>query len=245
MEEKDNVLRNIVGLDHQDPARGSINDMAESHRFSPDEFYSRKLIYPGMQQRSVLNAFREIRTKLFQKSPVENFVVLVSSITEEGGASFVSMNLGASIAQAEHKTALVIDCNLYDPSLSDTLLPDSDYGLTDYLEDPDLDIDDIIYPTGVPKLRIIPVGSKRDSGVEFFTGERMHRFISSVKKRYPDRYIILDVAPLSDAADARILVDICDLAVLVVPAGKATENQILAGVDTVNPEKLAGIVFNH
>jgi exopolysaccharide/PEP-CTERM locus tyrosine autokinase len=248
MDEKENVLRSVVGLgaaEDKNMNRGSIHEMAEIRLLETKELSARKMIYPGMQQREVLNAFREIRTKLLQQSPKDNFVLLVSSICAEGGASFVSVNMAISFALAENKTALVIDCNLYDPSISDLLVADPDYGLTDYLEDPELDIDDIIYSSGIPRLRVIPVGGKRESATEFFTGERMRQFINSVKKRYPDRYIILDVAPLSASTDARILVDVCDYAVLVVPGGKTTESQILAGVDAVSRDKLAGIVFNN
>lgn len=248
MDDKENALRNIVSMGKQDAksgVRGAISEMAEIRRMDTDDLNAKKMIYPGMQQREMLNAFREIRTKLLQQSPSKNFVLLVSSICAEGGASFVSANMAISFALAEHKTALLIDCNLYDPAISDMLVLDPDYGLTDYLENPELDVDDIIYSSGIPQLRVIPVGEKRESATEFFTGERMHRFINSVKQRYPDRYIILDVAPLSSSTDARILVDVCDYAVLVVPSGLATEAQILAGIDAVSREKLAGIVFNN
>jgi exopolysaccharide/PEP-CTERM locus tyrosine autokinase len=248
MDDKENVLRSIVGMgkpEDRSVNQGSIPEMAEIRRLDTDDLNAKKMIYPGMQQREMLNAFREIRTKLLQRSPEDNFVLLVSSICAEGGASFVSINMAVSFAIAEHKTALLIDCNLYDPSISDMLVLEPDYGLTDYLEDPELDIDDIIYSSGIPRLRVIPVGEKRESATEFFTGDRMHKFIESVKQRYPDRYIILDVAPLSSSTDARILVDVCDYAVLVVPSGRTTESQILAGVDAVSRDKLAGIVFNN
>ena len=248
MEDKEYVLRNIVGLGNPDQEpmnRGSIKEMAEIRRLGMEELLARKLIYPGMQQRDILNSFREIRTKLLQKSPKENFVLLVSSICEGGGASFVSTNMAIAFALAENKTALIIDCNLYDPFVSEALVTEPDYGLTDFLEDPDLDVDDIIYSSGIPRLRVIPIGGKRESATEFFTSERMHHFINNVRKRYPDRYIILDVAPLSKSTDARILVDICDYAVLVVPSATSTETQILAGIDAVSRDKLAGIVFNN
>ena len=88
MEEKDNVLRNIVGFDaveRDSMSRGVISEMAEIRRLNTDELVAKKLIYPGMKQRDILNSFREIRTKLLQQSPKENFVVLVSSICEGGG----------------------------------------------------------------------------------------------------------------------------------------------------------------
>ena len=70
-----------------------------------------KIIYPGMQQRDVLNSFRDLRTRLLQRAKGENFVLLVSSLSHGGGSSFVAMNIAACFALDEQKTAIYIDCN--------------------------------------------------------------------------------------------------------------------------------------
>ncbi|MGI9286954.1 MAG: CpsD/CapB family tyrosine-protein kinase [Pseudomonadales bacterium] len=237
----------VIELDTLDSKKGrqQILKMAEVKLLDDEELNTRKIIYPGMPNRGVLNTFRELRTKLVQRAQKKNFVLMVSSVSDSGGGSFTALNMGASFALDPAKTAVLIDCNLYDPSVESLLTIKPDYGLTDYLEDPGLDIDDIIYSSGVPRLRIVPIGSHVDSASELFSSLRMEEMIQTMKSRYADRYIVLDVPSLDTSADAQILVNVCDLAILVVPYGRVTQDQVLAGVEAIGEEKLAGVIFNN
>jgi Mrp family chromosome partitioning ATPase len=225
--------------------KNSIRDMAEVPRKTQDDLASLKIIYPGMQQREVLNAFRDLRAKLMQKHDGKNFVLLVSSLSAGGGGSFVALNAAASFALDEGKTAVYIDCN-EENSLANKMLGGlGGYGLSDYLEESSLDARDVIYSAGIPRLRVIPPGTGGDTSVEKMASSRMRELITSLKERYNDRFIVLDVPPVSESSLARILSDEADLAVLVVPFGKVSVNQILAGVDAVGEQRFAGLVFNY
>src|SRR5690625_202438 len=93
--------------------REQIKSMSTPLIWSQDELYERKVVFAGMRERALLNAFREVRTRLLQKSKSDNIVVLVSSIAENGGGTFVAFNLAATFALDRHKTALYVDCNPY------------------------------------------------------------------------------------------------------------------------------------
>ncbi len=223
----------------------TIKDMAEVTLITQDELTALKVIYPGMKQREILNIFRDLRTRLMQKSKGDNFVLLVSSLNSGGGSSFVAMNTAASFALDDRKTAIYIDCN-FENSFANKLLKDShDHGLMDYLENPQLDPKDIIYSAGIPRVRIIPPGRGGETSVEKLASPRMQELVAMLKLRYPDRFIVLDVPPVSDSSLARILSHAADMAILVVPFGKVTPSQILSGVDAVGESKFAGLVFNH
>lgn len=223
----------------------SIGDMTEVMLLSQDELAAKKIIYPGMQQRSVLNAFRDLRTRLLQKSKSKNFVLLVSALGAKGGSSFVAMNMAASFALDEQKTAVYIDCN-YEHSFSNQLLGGTqDFGLMDYLENPDIQPQDIIYASGISRVRVIPPGKDSELSVERLSANRMNELITDLRQRYEDRFIVIDVPPVADSSIARMLSHVVDMAVLVVPFGRVTSNQVMAGVDAVGEEKFAGIVFNN
>lgn len=224
---------------------GKISNMAELGRMSVEEMAARKIIYPGMPQKGVLNTFRELRTELVKLSGNRNIVVMVTGVSSHAGTSFVSTNLGAVFALDKTKTAMLIDCNLYDPSLSSLLDVEPDYGLTDYLAEEKLDVNDIIYATGIPRLRVVPVGTHTEAGAEYFGSSRMKSFIDGLKTRYPDRYLIIDAPPIGLWAEARILADLSDYVVLVVPYGRVNEAQVTAAIDALGEEKLAGILFNN
>ena len=235
----------VVKAIEEGETSGSIADMAELTLRSQEELASLKIIYPGMAQREVLNAFRDLRTKLLQRSQGKNFVLMVSSLAVGGGSSFVAMNMAASFALDEQKTAIYIDCN-FERSFANQLLGENrDYGLLDYLANPNLEVKDIIYSAGIQRVRIIPPGSGIETAVESLASHRMVQLINALKERYPDRFVVLDVPPVSESSVARILSKVADLSILVVPFGKVTTNQVLSGVDAVSEKKFAGVVFNN
>ncbi|WP_022940385.1 polysaccharide biosynthesis protein [Psychromonas hadalis] len=227
------------------PLRTGIKRMQETSLLSHKELDERKIIYPGIDDADTLNAYRELRTNLLKKANNQNFICMVTSIRSGAGTSHVAMNLAASIALDQRKTALVIDCNIYNPKIGSYLKTPPSLGLTNFLENDTDAITDIIYPSGIPRVRVIPVGNNVINAAEHFSSEQMESFMQSVKTRYPDRFIILDTPPIGLYAESQILVSICDLAILVVGYGKSNHAQIEAGIDTIGKDKLAGLVFNN
>ncbi len=221
-----------------------IARMQEPRRLTPDDMDERRIIYPESSNRKLVNHFRNLRTKLLEKSGGNNFTLVVSGARSGAGASFVSLNLAAAFAFDQAKTALIIDCNLREPALHSTLDIIPEYGLTDFLDDPDFDISRILYPTGIPRLRLIPAGSRRETPSEFFTSFRMKQFLQAIRRRYPDRFIVLDTAPITESPDARILTELCDYAMLVVPHGGMTVGGVEQAALAFNSEKFLGAVIN-
>ena len=218
--------------------------MQEPRRLTPDDLDERRIIYPESKNRALVNRFRDLRTKLLELSGGNNFTLVVSGASEGAGSSFMALNLAAAFAFDQAKTALIIDCNLREPSLHTMLDIMPETGLTDFLEDPDYDIARILYPTGIPRLRLIPAGSRRETPAEFFTSFRMKQFLQAVRRRYPDRFIVLDTAPITESPDARILTDLCDYGMLVVPHGKITPGTAEQAATAFNPDKFVGAVIN-
>ncbi|WP_372997823.1 polysaccharide biosynthesis protein [Marinobacter sp.] len=221
-----------------------IARMQEPRRLTTDDMDERRIIYPESPNRDLINHFRNLRTKLLEKSGGNNFTLVVTGACEGAGSSFIALNLAAAFAFDQAKTAVVIDCNLREPALHSTLDIIPDAGLTDFLDDPDYEIGRILYPTGIPRLRLIPAGSRRETPSEFFTSFRMKQFLQAVRRRYPDRFIILDTAPVSQSPDARILTELCDYAMLVVPHGKLTAAGIENAAQAFSSEKYVGAVLN-
>jgi len=225
--------------------RVEIKKMIETSLLSPEELEERKIIYPGIDDYNTLNSYRELRTKLLKSNNNKNFICMVTSVCQNAGTTHIAMNLAASIALDQKKTALVIDCNIYDPKVESYLKLTPDLGLTNFLEGDTNSIKDIMYPSGIPRVRVIPVGNNILNAAEHFSSEKMEAFLSSVKKRYPDRFIILDTPAIGIYAESQILASLCDTALMVIGYGKSTAENIQAGIDVIGKEKLAGLVFNN
>lgn len=221
-----------------------VERMQSASLWTKDELLMRKVIFVGMPQREVINAFREVRIKLQQKGQSQN-VVMVSSLKAGGGGSFVAFNLAVTFALDPHKTALYVDCNPYD-SVAERYVSGGviEKGLSHYLVDGQIQLEEIIYPTGVERVRAIPVGERNEQAAEFFNTDRMRKFVSEIKHRYPDRFIVIDAPSLEMSTEARILAQLCDQAVLVVPFGRVTQNEVVYGIEAVGKAKFSGLIFD-
>ena len=228
-----------------DAAR-SIARVTETTVLSPRTLEERRLIHRNDAVRAQADAFRELRTRLLALGGEQNFVTLVAPVGHGCGGSFVARNLAAAFAFDEAKTALLLDCDARHPAQHSALGVDcGNGGLIDYLENPSIDVSQVLYRTGVPRLRLIPSGSQRETTGEHFTSFRMRAMIDSVRSRYADRYLIIDAPSVTGSPDARMLADLADLVVLVAGYGRVTQQGIDKAVANFDPEKFAGVVFNH
>jgi len=241
---KKNTFKNGV-VEMKSAPSSEIGRMGEVDRFSKDELDRLKIISGSMQNSKILNIFRELRTQLLNTNRKKNFVCMVTSISQGGGASYVASNLAAVFALDKTKTSLLIDANLYAPGLDKLIIGDSESGITDYLSDNSLDIKDVVYATGVPRLRVIPIGENREAAAEYFSSNKMQNFIDEIRTRYSDRYVFIDSPPILDSSEARILSEIVDVVILIVGHGCVTKEQVESAVQIIEKEKLAGLVYNN
>ena len=223
----------------------SIANIVEPKALTTRALEQRKLIHPETSARRFADPFREIRTRLLALGGAMNFVTMVTAVSPRSGSSFVARNLAAAFALEDAKTALLIDCDMRHPSQHTAFSVDpSRGGLIDYLEHPSIGIEKILYHTGVPRLRLIPAGARREASGEYFSSFRMRATIDSLRSRYPDRYLFLDGPAVRGSPDARILADLVDFVVLVVGDGHDTAAAVARAAQSFDPSKLAGVVFN-
>ncbi len=237
-------MSNIAPLSKKAYPVPSIGRMSEVRSFTRAELESLKIVH-ALDEGSVhLKVFRDLRTRLLKYSRGENFICLVTSAAP-GGGSHVAVNLAATIALDKSKTAVLVDCNIYSPYAEQLLPVPSHFGLTDYLDDSNVGAEEVVYASGIPRLRVVPVGYNREGGTEKLNSERMKEFFQELKIRYPDRFIVVDAPAASDYdAEIRILADLCDCVVLVVPYGKVTEPQLHSAIEKIGKDRLAGVVYN-
>jgi len=228
--------------------RHELARMEEARLFSDRQLDQLGIVHPRSKNRSMVDAVRQLRTKLFSLRRNGNFSVLVSSVVPHGGGSFVALNLAAAIAFDQTKTSLMVDANLQDPVLHKLLKligREGAHGLVDYLEAPEIGIEKIVNPSGIPRMRIIPAGIANDRhSDEHLSSQRCQKLMIDIKERYGNRYVVVDGPPMATSADARILSEMCDFIVLVVPYGAVTSSMLDSIVDEIDETKLAGVVLN-
>ena len=239
------VVSTTALIEQRGRASESIARMKEKSLLDKQTLALHQIIYPEMEETGTVRAFRELRTRIIQKTQGRNCVIMVTSVVGGGGSSFVAMNLGVAFSFDAGKTALLMDCNLKNPSMHRLFGAGTFRGLTDYMDNSGVDIAEIIHSVGIERLRIIPSGGRREIPSEYFTSFKMNQLLESIKQRYRERYIILDAPPMTESADTQILAEACDYVLLVVPYGRVTDSQVNTCAKAISDKKLLGIIFNN
>jgi Mrp family chromosome partitioning ATPase len=225
-------------------AQKSLAKMDETYLLSPNELSDLRLISTKTADSPVGNAIRELRGKILKEFGDEGLVISVLSIERGGGSSFVALNLAAAISFDESKSSLVIDCNIDRKTSVLNRVDGYEFGLSDYLENDEIDEADIIVPTGMKRVRYVPPGSSFGNAAEHYNSIKFQQFIDTTSSRYENRYIILDTPPILESADTSILVDLSDAAILVIPYGRISSKQFEDALNIIGKERVMGVVIN-
>ncbi|MDO3722592.1 polysaccharide biosynthesis protein [Marinobacter sp. chi1] len=211
--------------------------------WSREQLRERKIIYSGMPDKEVMDAYRELRIQLRKRAGEGNFAVMFSSLGKSSGGILTAFNLATAFALDSHTSALLVDCDPHSDELAGLVSVPMDAGVTDFVADRSQTVKSIIYPSGVERLSVIPAGTQASSAVELFSSVRMRELLSELKNRYPDRCIVLNAPPFRISAEARILERFADQIVFGVPFGEVTGQVITESVDALGSDKFSGLVF--
>ncbi|MBA4369485.1 MAG: exopolysaccharide biosynthesis protein [Desulfobacterium sp.] len=180
---------------------------------------------------------------LFPTSGQPPRMIMVTSAVPGEGKSFIASNLAISIAQNIDEHVLLMDCDLRLPSIHNRFNIEAKIGLSDYLTG-DVSLSSLLVKVGVDKLSILPGGKPPENPAELLSSEKMAQLLEEVKKRYEDRYIIIDSAPPQLTAESSALARQVDGIILVINYGKTKRELIADLIEIIGKEKIIGIVFN-
>jgi protein-tyrosine kinase len=220
-----------------------IMNMPELYRLDLHHLDRHRIIHAGMSNISRLNAYRDIRTKLLQLFDGSNATTLVVPAVDDPDLQKVCFNLAAVFALDMSKTSLILDTSAKQAVYHDWVGLERPLGLLNFLEGHVAGLDQIIYPVGISRLRMIPIGYPSDPNAEHFLSPRMAGLIEVLKRRYSDRYLFLNGAPVDISPDSRILAELVDWVIIVLPRYKISKVYLSDLVESIGRDKIAGIVM--
>jgi non-specific protein-tyrosine kinase len=169
--------------------------------------------------------------------------VMVTSASPNEGKTVTAVNLAATFAREYNHTVLLVDADLRMQMVHRYLGYDSSLGLLDYLEDK-ASMNDIITWPGIEKFTIISGNRVVDDSSELIGSPRMQTLMDELKNRYDDRYVIFDVPPILDMADALTFAPLVDCIIIVVGAGTTIKQNLKEALALLPQDKIAGFVLN-
>lgn len=174
---------------------------------------SDNLIVNNSPKSRVAEAFRSVRTNLqYFGSESKNKVIMISSSVGGEGKSFVTMNLASILAMQDHKV-IILGMDLRKPKIFQDFNLSNDAGVVSYLVG-NGKLADLIKPSGVQNLDIIPAGPVPPNPAELLAKPALGQLLDELGKTYD--YIIIDTPPLGIVSDAFLIKNYSHLNIYVV-----------------------------
>lgn len=220
-------------------------------RIALELLHSKGMLTPDQSNTQISEEYRNIKRPLIKNAlgngPVlveRGNLVMVTSAMPGEGKTFTSINLAMSIAMEKDRSVLLVDADVSKAGITRTLGFSAGLGLSDYLTDESLSLQNIIIKTNVPKLALLSAGREADDMTELLASEEMERLVSDLSRKYSDRIVILDSPPLNATTEARVLTGLAGQVVMVVAAEETSQSAVLEALDYLDRDKPIGFVLN-
>ncbi len=227
------------------PSSPDVKKTTEPAKLVHSSSWDKRLFKAVNNDLSIPEVFKTLRTRILfppdgTKPPK---TILITSAVPKEGKSFVTANLGVSLAQGMDQHSMLVDCDLRRPSLSTLFGMSINVGLVDYLRD-EVALHKLINKTVVQKLSVLSSGKPPVNPAELLSSSRMRALIDELSLRYEDRIILIDSPPILVASESSVLAGQVDGVILVVRQGVSRKSEIQKVIDTIGAERILGIVFN-
>ncbi len=128
--------------------------------------------------------------------------VAIASPETRDGRSSLTANLGVALA-GSWKNVVLVDADLRCPTLHNYFNADNTTGLSDFLANPDLEVEQILQDTRYNRLKIIPSGPLSTNPVELLSSPRMRWLLEQLKETTD--VVLLDTPPLLAVTDGVVV----------------------------------------
>jgi len=174
-------------------------------------------------------------------------VVLVTSARPGEGKTFTALNLAAAIATGAGYPTLLVDVDGKRGSISELLGSHANPGLHALARDPGMKPTDLLVPTAIPRLSLVPFGTAEataEEGTGVPPGTLLAGAVLRLATAFPKHVIILDSPPCLAASDPGSLAAVSGQVLVVVHAEKTQRNEVEAALDMVESCPVLQLVLN-
>ena len=166
--------------------------------------------------------------------------VIVTSASPGDGKSYVSVNLALTLSDSYRRRVLLIDADLRRPSLHLMFGIRNVRGLGDALT---AKTDEKLATVEISdRLTLLPAGRPDPDPLGGLSSGRMKRIVADAASQFD--WVIVDTPPVGVLADAHLVAETVDAAILVVRAGVTRFQDLQAAADSMGQDRILGIVLN-
>lgn len=223
-------------------ASHGIKKMYQPRLYTERELNSLRFVLADEKAVEQRAALEELRNQIADGNAAVGKTVLITSPVESPAVSVFSRNLASILTTDESVTAIIIDMVNTKESLQ---LTDSlkQPGVRDFVQDDSLSVKDVIYPTGIQRMRVIPTGSGLAQMGELLRTTRMRVLLKDVTRRYRERYTLIIAPPINSVSDVELLNEYADQIILAVPYSKTMKRDVIRAMGKLEKSKFLGAVM--
>ncbi len=189
-------------------------------------------------------AFRTLRTNIqFSSLDQDVKTILVTSPQPQDGKSTVVANLGATKARAGG-TVLLMDGDLRKPSLHKIFNISNLVGLSNYIIEEDLNLQEVVQKTFLENLFVMASGAIPPNPAELLGTWRMKETLKELRDTFDT--VIIDSPPVIAVSDSSIISSMSDATLLVLGHGDSKREMALKAKEQLELAKanFLGVVIN-
>jgi exopolysaccharide/PEP-CTERM locus tyrosine autokinase len=239
--EKTHKVREIPTLRKEAPGK----DFSAFDSVPRPQIRNPYLVTANDRHSPISEQYRKLKSLLVKTAQGEdgrNSLLITSTVGGEG-KTITALNLGIALAQEYDHTVLLVEADLRRPTIMSYLGLHAGAGLTDCVLD-GVDVGSAIIKTGIGKLAVLPAGRPVEDPVEVFSSTRMATILDEVKKRYSDRFVIIDSTPLLPFAEGYILANLVDYVIFVARQDYTPFDKLKEALASLKSNNLLGVVCN-
>ena len=218
----------------------------KSRRHKKGEPEPSPFVYDPTSHSVFTEAMRMMCTNLAFLDPDSKppIVLATTSYSSSSGKTFITANMAACLADAQKRVVLV-DTDMRKRSLSGVFnLKHKTIGLSNYLHDLDVTLDDILHKDVHGGIDFIPAGPIPPNPTELLSRPRLDELTNLQRQRYD--YILFDGVPIQMLADPLVMNRVVEINLFVLRSGQL-DRRILPQLDELNEKRHLhnmAIVFN-
>lgn len=191
-----------------------------------------------------LTAYKMLRTQILQRMSAKGWNALaVTSPSPGDGKTITSINLAVSLAREIHKTVLLVDMDLRNPSIHRYFGLHINRGIGDYLLK-GVPMSEVLVHPQIDKLVLLPGKESIENSSEILGSPAMGDLVQELKSRYPSRIVIFDMPPILSSDDALSFSPYIDAFLLVIRNGKTTQAELEHSMEMLRNTPIIGTVLN-
>ncbi len=203
-----------------------------------------KIVIGSDARSSTAEAFRLIRTNLdfmLMNKKGKSSTIFITSTTSGEGKSFVSINVAASLALSGKKV-LLMGMDLRAPKVTEYLGLSDRKGVTNYITNEELSLDDLIFKLDdYDNLDIISSGVVPPNPAELLMTKRTENLFTIIKEEYD--YIVVDTAPVNLVTDTLLIAKYADMFMYVARANYLDKRLLAVPQNLYNEKRLPNMAM--